>query len=191
MPVTLPTLLVTTGHSSFRLRCHAAAWSDDYSGTNSYQPGLLLLSATGPDTAAKAIRAILHVSEIEAEFRLEGENTINCMNRAAYDGNPVGYTAALARLAPGAIHLVAMAKLPGLMPTFDDDRLWTELCGERYTTPLLREWTPWIRQRLLDTGGIVAAQGYGSKAGVLTATPENLDILVSSGVRQGHLDMVA
>jgi hypothetical protein len=189
--VTLPTLLVSTGHSSFRLRCHAASWSDDYAGTRAYQPGLLLLSAVGPDTAAKAIRAILHVTEIEAEFRLEDDERIVCMARASYDGKPVGYQAALARLAPGAVHLAALAKIPGMMPDMSDARLWAELSSERYTTPLLRQWTPWIRRKLVATGGIVAAAGYAANSGVLTATPEELDELVSSGVRNGHLEMVA
>jgi hypothetical protein len=189
--IELPPLVVTTGKSQFRLRCHAAAWSDGYNSKRSYQPGLLLLSAVGPDTAAKAIRAILHVNEIEAEFRLERGEQIERMARATYDGKPVGYTAALARLAPGAVHLVALAKLPGLMPDLSDDRLWAELCGERYTTPLLRTWTPWISKKLIATGGIVTAQGYAANSGVLTATPEALDELVSSGVRNGHLEMVA
>jgi hypothetical protein len=187
--LSLPTLLATTGNSSFRLRCHAAAWCDGYSGTQAFQPGLLLLSATGSDTAAKAVRAVLHVSEIEAEFRLERGERIERMARAHYDGKPTGYTASLARLAPGAIHIVALAKLPGLIPDLSDDRLWAELCGERYTTPLLRAWTPWIRQRLIAAGGIVPAQGYAAKAGVLRATPEEIDDLASSGVRQGHLEM--
>ena len=38
---------------------------------------------------------------------------------------------------PASIHLVALAKIPGLMPNMSDDHLWTELSGPRYTTPLL------------------------------------------------------
>ena len=75
--VELSPLVVKTGKSEFRLRCHAAAWARDYGGTVKIHrrhsrdyPGLLLLSATGPDTAAKAVRATLYQSDVEAEFVL-------------------------------------------------------------------------------------------------------------------------
>ena len=62
--VELPSLIMKTAKSQFRLRCHAAAWSKVYGGSVQVRrrysqdyPGLLLLSATGPDTAAKAVRA--------------------------------------------------------------------------------------------------------------------------------------
>ena len=35
-------------------------------------PGLLLLSATGPDTAVKSVRATLYQPDVDAEFVLEG-----------------------------------------------------------------------------------------------------------------------
>ena len=102
-------------------------------------PGLLLLSATGPDTAAKAVRATLYQPDVEAEFVLHVGDTTERMVRAQcdFDGKPVSYSAAVAKLAPGVIHLVALARIPGLMPNMSDDHLWTELSGPRYTTPLL------------------------------------------------------
>ena len=60
--IDLPPLVVRTGKSEFRLRCHAAAWAAEYGGVARIDrrhardcPGLLMLSATGPDTAAKAV----------------------------------------------------------------------------------------------------------------------------------------
>ena len=102
-------------------------------------PGLLLLSATGPDTAAKSVRATLYQPDIEAEFVLDWRHDVSPMVRArlTFDGKPVSYGAAVAKLAPGVIHLVALAKIPGLMPNMSDDHLWTELSGPRYTTPLV------------------------------------------------------
>jgi hypothetical protein len=185
--------LAKTGHASFRLRCHAAAWAANYSAGRYDEPGLLLLSATGPDTAVKATRAILHVPEIAAEFLVEHPDNgkTRRLSRVHLLGKPIGYTVSVARLAPGAIHLVALAKLPGLMPELSDEALWAELSGQRYTTPLLREWTPWLKAELLHSGGIVQAgsldQATGSKPGVLTVLPEKLDELVSAGVRRKEL----
>ena len=111
--------------------------------------------------------------------------------RIAFDGKPVTYTAAVAKLAPGVIHLVALAKIPGLMPNMSDDHLWAELSGPRYTTPLLRSWIPWLKEAMAQGGGIVVADGFASTVGVLKTEPDELDALVTSGVKEGHLRMVA
>jgi hypothetical protein len=197
--VELPSLVMKTAKSEFRLRCHAAAWAGEYGGSVKLHrrhsrdyPGILLLSATGPDTAAKAVRATLYQPDVQAEFVLEGGNAERMLKaRTAFDGKPVSYGAAIAKLAPGVIHLVALAKIPGLMPNMSDDHLWTELSGPRYTTPLLRSWIPWLKQAMTEGGGIVVAEGLASTVGVLKTEPDDLDALVMQGVKEGHLRMVA
>ncbi len=198
--IDLPPLIVKTGKSEFRLRCHAAAWAGEYGGTMKIHrrhsrdyPGLLLLSATGPDTAVKSVRATLYQPEVEAEFTLNLGDTTERMLRArfTFDGKPVTYSAAVAKLAPGVIHLVALAKIPGLMPNMSDDHLWAELSGPRYTTPLLRPWTAWLKASMAEGDGIVIAKGFAATVGVLKTQPDELDALVASGVKEGHLPMVA
>ena len=197
--IELPPLVMKTTKSEFRLRCHAAAWSSEYGGRMKLRrryghecPGLLLLSATGPDTSVKSVRATLYQPDVEAEFVLESENTERMLKaRTVYDGKPVTYSAAVTKLAPGVIHLVAVAKIPGLMPNMSDDHLWAELTGPRYTTPLLKSWIPWLKATMVSDGGIVVANGFVSTVGVLKTEPEELDILVAQGVKEGHLHMVA
>ncbi|MGO9110064.1 MAG: hypothetical protein ACLP9L_12600 [Thermoguttaceae bacterium] len=197
--IELPQLVVKTGKSQFRLRCHAAAWAGEYGGKVTLHrrhsrdyPGLLLLSATGPDTAIKSARATLYQPDIDAEFQLDGDATREMLKaRATFDGKAVTYKAAVMKLAPGVIHLVALANIPGLMPNMSDDHLWTELSGPRYTTPLLRSWIPWMKQAMVESKGIVVAHGYSSTVGVLKTEPDELDVLVASGVKEGHLRMVA
>jgi hypothetical protein len=195
----LPPLVMKTTKSEFRLRCHAAAWSSEYGGKMKLRrrygqdlPGLLLLSVTGPDTAVKAVRASLYQPDVEAEFVLEMGNSERMHKaRITYDGKPVTYSAAVTKLAPGVIHLVALAKIPGLMPNISDDHLWAELTGPRYTTPLLRAWIPWLKATMTQGGGIVVANGFSSTVGVLKTEPEELDALVTLGVKEGYLHMVA
>ena len=76
--IELPPLVMKTSKSEFRLRCHAAAWSSEYGGRMKLRrrygqefPGLLLLSATGPDTSVKSVRATLYQPDVDAEFVLE------------------------------------------------------------------------------------------------------------------------
>lgn len=198
--IELPSLVVKTSKSEFRLRCHAAAWSQEYGGkltklrrcSRDY-PGLLLLSATGPDTAVKSLRATLYQPEIEAEFMLETDQKTERIVKAriAFGDMPAAYGAAVARLAPSVIHLVAVAKIPGLMPNISDDLLWAELAGPRYTTPLLRSWVPWLKAAMIRSGGIVIADGFAATVGILRAERDELDSLVALGVRENSLRMVA
>lgn len=149
----LPTLTVRTPDSAFRLRCHMAAWAGEYGGQYKVRrghyddcPGLLVLSATGPDTAAKAVRASLYQPDVEAAFLLNAGDTTQRLLKARLTASAKGviYRASLTKLAPGVVHLVALAQIPGLMPKLSDDHLWAELAGPRYTTPLLRRWVPWL-----------------------------------------------
>jgi hypothetical protein len=197
--IELPPLVMKTTKSEFRLRCHAAAWSGEYGGRMKLRrrygqdfPGLLLLSATGPDTSVKSVRATLYQPDVEAEFVLESDTMERMLKaRSMYDGKPVSYTAALTKLASGVIHLVALARIPGLMPNMSDDHLWAELTGPRYTTPLLRAWIPWLKATMAQGGGIVVANGFSATVGVLKTEPEELDALVTLGVKEGYLRMVA
>ena len=149
------------------------------------------MSVTGPDTAAKALRATLYQPNVDAGFTLNLPDTTEYLLRArfAFDGKAVGYNAAIARLAPGVVHLVALAKIPGLMPNMGDDHLWAELLGPRYTTPLLRPWTAWLKEAMIGRGEIIVAQGFQATVGVLNTEPEALDEIVSAGVRDRCLAM--
>ena len=195
--IELPPLVMKTTKSEFRLRCHAAAWSSEYGGRMKLRrrygqeyPGLLLLSATGPDTSVKSVRAALYQPDVEAEFVLETENIERMLKaRCTHDGKPVTYSAAVTKLAQGVIHLVALAKVPGLMPNMSDDRLWAELTGPRYTTPLLRMWIPWLKATMAEGGGIVLANGFEATVGVLKTEPDALDEIVSQGVKDRFLTM--
>ena len=191
--ITLPSLLCVSSKSQFRLRVHAIAWSDDFGSAarfGSGNPGVVMLSCTGADTAVKAARSLLYMPDVECGFTLELESPIH-LSRAQYESKPVAYQCAVSKLAPGAIHLVGIAKVPGLLVNMDDDHLWQELNGERYTTPLLRSWVGWLKRRMMEEGLIVMAEGIGCNVGVLTADSAKLDNIVSDGVREGYLKMVA
>ncbi|MGA2501207.1 MAG: hypothetical protein ABSH20_26000, partial [Tepidisphaeraceae bacterium] len=82
-------------------------------------------------------------------------------------------------------------RIPGLMPNMSDDHLWAELSGPSYTTPLLRSWIPWLKETMTNGNGIVVAKSYASEVGVLRTEPDELDALIASGVKEGHLRMVA
>jgi len=193
-------LMVKNTKSQFRLQCHAASWAKEYGGCVKLRrghfqehPGLLLLSVTGPDTAVKSVRATLYQPDVDAEFLLQGGETSQQMVKARvlFGGRPAVYSAAIAKLDSGVIHMVALAKIPGLMPNMSDNHLWSELTSPRYTTPLLRSWIPWLKDAMAENGKIILGDGFASSVGVLRTEPDELDALVSLGVKEGHLHMVA
>ena len=195
--IELPRMTFTTAGSDFRLRVHAAAWHYSYGRSRRGRrqrgnlDGLLLLSATGPDTAIKAIRATLLCPEVEATIRLFRPEANVEMAKAVFNQKPVGYEVRVARLTKGAVHLVAVAKVPGLMPNDSDDHLWAELTGTRYTTPLLRCWVPTIRQQLLRQNMLVKADGHNAVVSILRVEPDQLDKIIVAGVHKRKLELVA
>jgi len=185
-PETIGRIKAVTKEGKWSLRVESASWRAERVGYYWGTPRLLTLSAIGPDTAVKAVRAILYCPQVKCEFRVQEELG---EPRKDMERHPSGYHVFTARLAPGAIHLVAIACVEGLLTDISDAALWRELNSERYTTPLLRSWIPWLRQKLSHEELLVAADGFGCSAGLLLCTQEQLDEAVSQGVREGHLKM--
>ena len=50
---------------------------------------------------------------------------------------------------------------------------------------------PWLKQVMAQGGGIVVADGFASTVGVLKTEPDELDALVTLGVKEGYLQMGA
>ena len=73
------------------------------------------------------------------------------------------------------------------LTTLDDKALWGLFMTEPYTTPLLREWIPWIREELQRRDLIEEAQCYHCDVGILNLEPFELDAVVQTGLRNGHL----
>jgi len=71
----------------------------------------------------------------------------------------VTYEASVAPVGMNAVHLVARAKVPGLLNDISDAALWRELMGERFTTRMLRSWVPWLREKLREENLLVETDG--------------------------------
>jgi len=84
-------------------------------------------------------------------------------------------------------HLLAVSKNPNFLLDGGDEALWRVLRGEQYTTPLLRQWVPALRQTLTAGGLLRPCAGIGWQSQMLTAKDADLDRLVSEGIRSGKL----
>lgn len=160
-------------------RCHAACVYDP-------TDELLFVSAVGSESAVKAARALLCGGNGTAKIEIGGMNRwfSSRIKRAAE-----GYKVHMTKLAPHVVHMVAVAKAAGLMTAFSEEALWNELRSERYTTPVLRHWVPWIMTKLKETYGLGSVTQAGCSCGLLRLDDDGLDKLVSAGIKQGHLKL--
>lgn len=86
-------------------------------------------------------------------------------------------------------HVVATARLPNLILNRSEEALWQHL-GETTTTPIKREWMPWIIaalesprvQKLVKPSTCV-----GCDVGLCLVTDEDLDQLVSAAIKSGKV----
>jgi hypothetical protein len=144
---------------------------------------LKLLSAVGPASSVKSFRAGL-VGREQPNFVVRGtpacdlKGLLACYRR---------YKVQTCRLAQDNWHLVAVSQSDILLTNVSEESLWQTLRSERFTTPLLRGWVPWLQQRLLETGRLRALPGQNCQAGLLHLDTPALDRLVSEGIKQRAL----
>jgi hypothetical protein len=98
-----------------------------------------------------------------------------------------GYTTETHKLQYGMSHALFVTRSPGFLTSISEEALWQELTSTRFTTPLLRSWMPWLTERLVDHELLVEAYGFQCRCGVLQTTTDDLDDLVSEGLREGPL----
>jgi hypothetical protein len=137
-----------------------------------------VLSVMGAESAAKAIAAILH-SEGKAYFRIETEG-ISPYQEFAKDKE--GYCVYKHRASLNHWHFLCISKRKGLLTCMDEASVWRELRSERFTTPLLRSWAPYVVRQLKERELLAQLDGFGCEAGLLTADNEDLDKLVTEGL---------
>lgn len=86
------------------------------------------------------------------------------------------------------LHAVAWEKSDdSLLLDDSEDSLWGILRSDRFTTPVLREWVPWIRQRLVDRNGLNPLACWNCQVARLVIPDNAMDRIVSAGVADGQL----
>ena len=94
-----------------------------------------------------------------------------------------GYRIDAHRLGFGSIHALFTCRQQGFLPNDSDDALWQELKQERFTTPLLRGWLPYIRKELELKSLLSRCHTLDCTCCVLTATSADLDSIVEFGLK--------
>ena len=163
--------------SRFKLRCDAIAL---------HEKEILLLSVAGSETAVKALTAGLRSSGKDQK-RIEYTAHLGSLNETNLTKCPDGYRVYRTKLDFGLWHVLCLSKRDGFMPVVSDETVWQLLQSQRFTTPIVRDWIPWLRQEMKQRKVIVQLTQSGCQAGLMEGDNEALDNMTSDGIRKGHL----
>jgi hypothetical protein len=78
---------------------------------------------------------------------------------------------------------------PSFLKVNSPEYLWRELTSERYTTPLLEEWLPYLRTTIRQCGYLEDAFCVGCDCGLLRVGNTELDSIVLGGLRKGAIEI--
>jgi hypothetical protein len=175
----LGSVVMRTAKSGVRLISDAVAVLD-----GGRTDTVLMVSVAGPESSVKAVAAGLR-SNVLVEFVID--------HPGVYSHRPVrhesGYKVLTSRLDGNYWHMLVVADVPGFLPILDDASLWQELKTDRFTTPLVRSWIPWLRKRMEEERLLARIRQCGCNAGLLVATTDQLDELVTQGLETGEISI--
>jgi hypothetical protein len=95
---------------------------------------------------------------------------------------PLGYQCFTHKLGYGLVHAMFLARMDGFMKVVTPESLWQELNHVRFTTPILREWLPYLETELRARDRLEEAHVFNCVCGILSATTKSLDEIVSEGL---------
>jgi hypothetical protein len=101
--------------------------------------------------------------------------------------SPDGYQMFQHKLGYGMSHAMFISRTPGFMMVVTPESLWRELNSTRFTTPILREWMPYLDRELRACQKLEDAHVFNCKCGLLTATTSALDKIVIDGLAKGKI----
>ena len=100
-----------------------------------------------------------------------------------------GYRIDAHRLGFRSIHALFTCRQQGFLPNDSNNALWQELKQERFTTPLLHGWLPYVRKELELKSLLSRCHTFDCTCSILTAMSADLDSIVESGLKQGLISI--
>ncbi|MBY0513157.1 MAG: hypothetical protein K2P78_04505 [Gemmataceae bacterium] len=169
------------GH--FWLKCSQFAWTVNNQ--------VAVVSFVGPQTAVKSLAAALNQNS-PLTMKVYGGSTDQGRRISEYDtftrlGNQGSYRCTMHRLPYNTVHCTALTKAPGFLPCVTEEAVWHVLQSARYTTPVMREWIPWLMREMEEQDQIIRLPAFQCAPGMLSIDSDSLDELVSRGLKSGAL----
>ena len=154
-----------------------------------HQDKLVFISLVAASQDIKAIRAALAAGLASpmwlknVTLSKDGESKVP----ESVSPSPGDYRIDAHRLGFGSIHALFTCRQRGFLPNDSDDALWLELKQERFTTPLIRGWLPYVRKELELKSLLSGCYALDCTCCVLTATSADLDSIVETGIQNSSI----
>ena len=180
---------------SLQFTGHDTAWPEvkcDRLALDGY--GRLLFASVLADAGIiKGIRALVNTdkrADIQASgirIKQAGQDDYALKRPGTIGRMETGYVTEIHRLPYGQAHAFILSRHPGFLAALTDEHLWGVLTQPHHTTPILREWVPWLRRELIDRGKLKEAYCHRCECAVLEAATGDIDEAVSDGLKDGKL----
>ena len=164
-----------------RLKCNAMATLYLRGETSVY-----LLSVAGPSSAVKAVAAGLN-SDAKATYKPEDMDGLYSW-RDVRRPKETKFRIYRTKLGECNVwHMLAIADTVGLIPNFNEEAFWRYLTSEEITTPILREWVPYLLHRM--SRHLILLDSFGCDAVIVPPCQNVIDQYVSEGVVNGDISL--
>lgn len=154
---------------------------------------LLLLSIFTDQMRVKAIRSIL-CGGAKAVANASGVKLgrPGCMPYERHTPGRLmptsdGYNVYTHKIGYGMAHALFVTRMQGFMKVITPESLWQELNTVRFTTPILREWIPYVEKTLRENERLENAHTFNCECGVLSVSTKALDEVVSEGLKRREI----
>lgn len=90
----------------------------------------------------------------------------------------------------GLCHAVFIVKNENFIRYLSPEAIWLKLNSDRYSTPLLPEWMPYVTRKLIEGKFLRECNCFRANSGVLDLKNEDdLDKIVIDGIKQGKISI--
>jgi len=145
---------------------------------------LAMISFVSTDSAAKAVIAMLQATKKSSSFARGNSGFKIPLSQA-------GYRITRAKLGRfSAVHVVGIAKVPGLMFGNLAEALEAHLFSSEINTPILPEWIPYLVEKLKADESVETLDSYVIDAYLADFDSQELDRLVTEGLNDQSLSIV-
>lgn len=160
---------------------------------------LKLISLAAEPNRIKAIRAMLGVDKGSCSIKASGlggrtkfpsANDYSRSEPGWLNPDNIGYTCQTHKLDFGLNHAVFITKNPDFLVTMTPGTLWQAIKSERFDTPVMRHWMPWITAQLIKGNLLIECKCLRVASGCLKMiNSKPLDEIVTRGVKSGELKL--
>lgn len=157
---------------------------------------LQFVSLLADGVRLKAVRAMLSGATGKATITASGMKLVKpgyygekSIGNMRISNEPAGYDCHIHKLGMNLAQCMMISRAEGFMVNVTETALWNQIKDTRFTTPVLRDWLPYIKRELERRGLLNWCWIHDCKCATLTANVEHLDDIVKKGLNRREIEI--